>query len=97
MPEEFKQLEIEAVHHDPDFRPKITKIFEVLNNCFKEYSQVTSSSSGPNLRGNSRNNSMQKSRPNRAENIDAYALPDLESFKYMTLSDAEKQHKRYKP
>ncbi|CAB4387774.1 unnamed protein product [Rhizophagus irregularis] len=48
MPEEFKQLEIEAVHHDPDFRPKITKMFEVLNNCFKKYSQVTSSSSGPN-------------------------------------------------
>ncbi|UZO01376.1 uncharacterized protein OCT59_012477 [Rhizophagus irregularis] len=95
MPEKFKQLEIEAVHHDPDFRPKITKIFEVLNNCFKEYSQVTSSSSGPNLRGNSRNNSMQKSRPKRADNIDAYALPDLESFKYMTLADAEKQHKLY--
>ncbi|PKC05161.1 HCP-like protein [Rhizophagus irregularis] len=95
MPEEFKQLEIEAVHHDPDFRPKITKIFEVLNNCLKEYSQVTSSSSGPNLRGNSRNNSMQKSRPKRAENIDAYALPDLKSFKYMTLTDAAKQHKLY--
>ncbi|PKK59252.1 hypothetical protein RhiirC2_762851, partial [Rhizophagus irregularis] len=58
-------------------------IFEVLNNCFKKYSQVTSSSSGPNLRGNSRNNSMQKSLPKRADNIDAYALPDLESFKYM--------------
>ncbi|CAB4482492.1 unnamed protein product [Rhizophagus irregularis] len=95
MPEEFKRLEIEAVHHDPDFRPKITKIFEVLNNCLKEYSQVTSSSSGPNLRGNSRNNSMQKSRPKRAENIDAYALPDLKSFKYMTLTDAAKQHKLY--
>ncbi|PKC56302.1 kinase-like protein [Rhizophagus irregularis] len=93
--EEFKQLEIEAVHHDPDFRPKISKIFEVLNNCFKKYSQVTSSSSGPNLRGNSRNNSMQKSRPKRADNIDAYALPDLESFKYMTLTDATKQHKLY--
>ncbi|CAB4482496.1 unnamed protein product [Rhizophagus irregularis] len=95
MPEEFKQLEIEAVHHDPDFRPKITKMFEVLNNCFKKYSQVTSSSSGPNPSENSRNNSMRKFRPNRAENIDVYALPDLESFKYMTLSDAEKQHKLY--
>ncbi|PKY27792.1 kinase-like protein [Rhizophagus irregularis] len=93
MPEEFKQLEIEAVHHDPDFRPKITKMFEVLNNCFKKYSQVTSSSSGPNLSENSRNNSMQKSHPKRADNIDSYALPDLESFKYMTLTDAVKQHK----
>ncbi|PKK63351.1 hypothetical protein RhiirC2_789029, partial [Rhizophagus irregularis] len=74
MPEEFKQLEIEAVHHDPDFRPKITKMFEVLNNCFKKYSQF---------------------RPKRADNIDAYALPDLESFKYMTLTDAAMQHRLY--
>ncbi|RGB33204.1 kinase-like domain-containing protein [Rhizophagus diaphanus] len=95
MPEEFKQLEIEAVHHDPDFRPKISKIFEVLNNCFKKYSQVTSSSSGPNLRGNSRNNYMQMSRSKRADNIDAYALSNLESFKYMTLTDAAKQHELY--
>ncbi|CAB4482487.1 unnamed protein product [Rhizophagus irregularis] len=95
MPEEFKQLEIEAVHHDPDFRPKITKMFEVLNNCFKKYSQVTSSSSGPNPSENSRNNSMQKFRPKRADNIDAYALPDLESFKYMTLTDAAMQHRLY--
>ncbi|PKY39532.1 kinase-like protein [Rhizophagus irregularis] len=95
MPEEFKRLEIEAVHHDPDFRPKITKMFEVLNNCFKKYSQVTSNSSGPNLSGNSRNNSMQKSRPKRADNIDACVLPDLESFGYMTLTDATKQERMY--
>ncbi|PKY61620.1 hypothetical protein RhiirA4_486834 [Rhizophagus irregularis] len=38
---------------------------------------------------------MQKSLPKRADNIDAYALPDLESFKYMTLTDAAKQHKLY--
>ncbi|CAB4387765.1 unnamed protein product [Rhizophagus irregularis] len=95
MPEEFKQLEIEAVDQDPDFRPKVTKMFEVLNNCFKEYSQVTSSSSNLNLSGNSRNNTTQKSRPKRADSIDALALPDFESFKYMTLTDAAKQHKLY--
>ncbi|GBC37416.2 kinase-like domain-containing protein [Rhizophagus irregularis DAOM 181602=DAOM 197198] len=95
MPEEFKQLEIEAVHHDPDFRPKITKMFEVLNNCYKKYSQVTSSSSGPNPSENSRNSSMQKFRPKRADNIDAYSLPDLESLNYMTLTDAAMQHRLY--
>ncbi|RGB26086.1 hypothetical protein C1646_770911 [Rhizophagus diaphanus] len=76
MPEEFKQLQFEAVHQDPDFRPKITKMFEVLRNCVK--------------------------RSKQAFNIDqdAYALPinspDFESFKYMTLADAAKQHKMYK-
>ncbi|CAB4474175.1 unnamed protein product [Rhizophagus irregularis] len=66
-------------------------MFKVLNNCFKKYSQVTSSSSGPNLSGNIKNNSMQKSHPKRADNIDACVFPDLESFGYMTLTDATKQ------
>ncbi|EXX61946.1 hypothetical protein RirG_166420 [Rhizophagus irregularis DAOM 197198w] len=68
-------------------------MFKVLNNCFKKYSQVTSSSSGPNLSGNIKNNSMQKSHPKRADNIDACVFPDLESFGYMTLTDATKQER----
>ncbi|PKB92099.1 hypothetical protein RhiirA5_452233, partial [Rhizophagus irregularis] len=32
---------------------------------------------------------------NEQTNIDAYALPDLESFKYMTLTDAAMQHRLY--
>ncbi|CAB4441367.1 unnamed protein product [Rhizophagus irregularis] len=98
MPEEFKRLEIEAVHHDPDFRPKITKMFEVLNNCFKKYSQEPSSFCNLTL---DRKPSTPKFIPKRAFSIDqdAYALPinlDFESFKYMTLADAAKQHKMFK-
>ncbi|CAB4379663.1 unnamed protein product [Rhizophagus irregularis] len=48
MPEEFKQLEIEAVDQDPDFRPKITKMFEVLRNCVKDHSSGGLVKSPPN-------------------------------------------------
>ncbi|RGB40251.1 kinase-like domain-containing protein [Rhizophagus diaphanus] len=103
MPEEFKQLETEAVHHDPEFRPKISKIFEVLRSCFKDYcvsyshSQDSSSSSSSNI---SNKPSTPKSTQKRAYSIcqDAYELlnlPDFESFRYMTLADAMKQHKLY--
>ncbi|PKC76252.1 hypothetical protein RhiirA1_513262 [Rhizophagus irregularis] len=97
MPEEFKQLQFEAVHHDPDFRPKITKMFEVLRNCVKRYSLSQDPSSS-----NSSSPTTLKFPPKRAFRIDqdAYALPinlpDFESFKYMTLADAAKQHKMYK-
>uniref|UniRef100_U9UGG7 Protein kinase domain-containing protein n=1 Tax=Rhizophagus irregularis (strain DAOM 181602 / DAOM 197198 / MUCL 43194) TaxID=747089 RepID=U9UGG7_RHIID len=96
MPEEFKQLEIEAVRHDPTFRPKITRMFEVLRYCVKDYfskghplSQDSSSSSNSNLSGKTST----KPTPKRAYSIDA---PDFESFKYMTLADAAKQHKLYR-
>ncbi|CAB4387764.1 unnamed protein product [Rhizophagus irregularis] len=92
MPEKFKQLEIEAVRHDPTFRPKITRMFEVLRYCVKDYfskghplSQDSSSSSNSNLSGKTST----KPTPKRAYSIDA---PDFESFKYMTLADAAKQH-----
>ncbi|PKY60851.1 HCP-like protein [Rhizophagus irregularis] len=89
MPKKFKQLEIDAVHHDPDFRPKITDMFDILKNCYKDHikghPQDSSSSSIPNP---SRNNSMQELPPERIDEIDL-----LESFKYMTLTDASKQHK----
>ncbi|RGB38185.1 kinase-like domain-containing protein [Rhizophagus diaphanus] len=104
MPEEFKQLEIDAVQHDPDFRPKITKMFEVLRNCVRDYSKRHSlsqdSSNSSSLRLN-RKPSTPKPIPKRAYSIDQdqYALPidlpDFESFKYMTLTDAAKQHKLY--
>ena len=56
-----------AVNHDPEFRPKITTMFEVLNNCFE---------------------SIEKPLPKHT-----IKLPDFESFKYMTLAEAEKQNK----
>uniref|UniRef100_U9U394 Protein kinase domain-containing protein n=1 Tax=Rhizophagus irregularis (strain DAOM 181602 / DAOM 197198 / MUCL 43194) TaxID=747089 RepID=U9U394_RHIID len=95
IPGEFKKLEIEAVRHDPTFRPKITKMFEVLRNCVKKYSQDPSGFCNLTL-------NRKPSTPKRAFSIDqdAYALPinlpDFESFKYMTLADAAKQHKMYK-
>ncbi|CAB4388336.1 unnamed protein product [Rhizophagus irregularis] len=95
MPEEFKQLQFEAVHQDPDFRPKITKMFEVLKNCVR-LSQDTSSSNSSSL---SKNSSTLKFPSKRASNIyqaPPINLPDFESFKYMTLADAAKQHKMYK-
>ncbi|RGB40246.1 kinase-like domain-containing protein [Rhizophagus diaphanus] len=97
MPGEFKQLQFEAVHHDPDFRPKITKMFEVLRNCVKRYQDSSNSNSSSLSRKPSTPNSIQK----RAFGIDQDAyellnLPDFESFKYMTLADATKQHKMFK-
>jgi TPR repeat protein len=72
-------------------------MFEVLRNCVKRYSlsQDTSSSNSSSLP------STLKFPSKRAFSIDqdAYALPnnlpDFESFKYMTLADAAKQHKLY--
>ncbi|CAB4446654.1 unnamed protein product [Rhizophagus irregularis] len=104
MPEEFKQLETEAVHHDPEFRPKISNMFEVLRSCFKDYcvshshSQDSPSSSSSNI---SRKPFTPKSTQKRAFSIDQDAyeflnLPDFESFEYMTLADAVKQHKIFK-
>jgi hypothetical protein len=72
-------------------------MFEVLRNCFKKYSfSPESTISSPRL---SRKPSTPKPKfiPKRSDSIDAYAipsnLPDFESFKYMSLTDAAKQHK----
>ncbi|CAB4488123.1 unnamed protein product [Rhizophagus irregularis] len=99
MPVEFKKLEIEAVRHDPDFRPKITKMFEVLRKCVKKYS-LSQDSSSSNSSSLSRKPSTPKFIPKRAFSIDQDELsinsPDFESFKYMTLNDAAKQHKLFR-
>ncbi|CAB5215428.1 unnamed protein product [Rhizophagus irregularis] len=104
MPDKFKELQIDAVQHDPDFRPKITKMFEVLRNCVEDYSERHSllrdspSSSSSEL---NRKPSTPKPISKRAYSIDQEAytlpidLPDFESFKYMTLADAAKQHRLY--
>ncbi|RIA89381.1 hypothetical protein C1645_200975 [Glomus cerebriforme] len=84
MPEKYKQLEIQAVQHDPDYRTNIARVFEVLRDCVKESLKPSSKL---------------KSSPKQSYRIDqeTYAiptnLPDFESFKYMTLSEATKQHK----
>jgi hypothetical protein len=67
-------------------------MFEVLNNCLEDSPSFSSSYL-------SRKPSTLKPKfiPKRAYSIDAHALPsnlpDFESFKYMTLTDAAKQHK----
>ncbi|POG79315.1 kinase-like domain-containing protein [Rhizophagus irregularis DAOM 181602=DAOM 197198] len=89
MPKKFKQLEIDAVRHDPDFRPKITDMFDILKNCYKDHIKGhPQDSSSSSISNPSRNNSMQELPPERIDEIDL-----LESFKYMTLTDASKQHK----
>ncbi|CAB4485753.1 unnamed protein product [Rhizophagus irregularis] len=60
-----------------------------------EIEEIFTSYRGPNPSENSRNSSMQKFRTKRADNIDAYSLPHLESLNYMTLTDAAMQHRLY--
>ncbi|CAB4474360.1 unnamed protein product [Rhizophagus irregularis] len=43
MPLSFTSLALKAVDHDPDFRPEISKMFEVLNDCFEESESRVSS------------------------------------------------------
>ncbi|GBC09488.1 hypothetical protein RclHR1_08900002 [Rhizophagus clarus] len=88
MPEEFKELSRKAVNHDPEFRPKITETFEVLRRCLEKFLP-------------SKTNILieESSEPIPSPEIinqDEYAitvLSDYESFKYMTLAEAAKQHK----
>ncbi|RIA86220.1 kinase-like domain-containing protein, partial [Glomus cerebriforme] len=37
IPEAFKSLALDAVNHDPELRPEITKIVEVLSDCFESF------------------------------------------------------------
>ncbi|CAB4433379.1 unnamed protein product [Rhizophagus irregularis] len=99
MPSSFIELANKAVNHDPEFRPKITDTFEVLSRCFEEYERPSKSSS------NSKSSQFQNitlSSPDPIPSLesiinqDEYAiktLSDYESFKYMTLAEAAKQHK----
>ncbi|RGB40070.1 kinase-like domain-containing protein [Rhizophagus diaphanus] len=79
MPDEFKNLALDAVNHDPEFRPKITTMFEILSNCFKSFENSS------HMPLQDKKNVLPKHVPK---------LPDFESFNYMTLSEAAKQHKK---
>ncbi|UZO15572.1 uncharacterized protein OCT59_006990 [Rhizophagus irregularis] len=79
MPDEFKNLVLDAVNHDPEFRPKITTMFEILSNCFKSFENSS------HMPLQDKKNVLPKHVPK---------LPDFESFNYMTLAEAAKQHKR---
>ena len=69
-------------------------MFEILSECYKNYNTSTPTNS---VRQN--NKTRPKPTPKRQYSMDqdAYAippnLPDFESFKYMTLTEATKQHK----
>ncbi|CAI2183004.1 18426_t:CDS:2, partial [Funneliformis geosporum] len=92
IPEEFKKLVHDAVNPDPYFRPKLADMVKVLGNCFKGYrdnSLLKSYSLDP-----STNQNFKLTKPKRSFNFDQDdELPDFGSFGYMTLSEAEKQHK----
>ncbi|CAB4414886.1 unnamed protein product [Rhizophagus irregularis] len=79
MPDEFKNLALDAVNHDPEFRPKITTMFEILSNCFKSFENSS------HIPLQDKKNVLPKHVPK---------LPDFGSFNYMTLAEAAKQHKR---
>ncbi|UZO15506.1 uncharacterized protein OCT59_006926 [Rhizophagus irregularis] len=101
MPSSFIELSTKATNHDPEFRPKLTDTFEVLSRCFEEYERPSKSSS------NSKSTQFQNitlSSPDPIPSLesiinqDEYAiksLSDYESFKYMTLAEAAKQHKMF--
>ncbi|GBC04282.1 hypothetical protein RclHR1_00560009 [Rhizophagus clarus] len=101
MPPKFIRLVEEAVHDDPYERPKITKMFEVLRDCVKV--NLKKPSLLQDLSSSNSKHSTSKFIPKRAFSIDqdsSYSiptnLPDFESFNYMTLTKAAKQHKLFK-
>ncbi|PKB96424.1 HCP-like protein [Rhizophagus irregularis] len=78
MPDEFKNLALDAINHDPEFRPKLTTMLEILNNCFESFETPSHTPL------QDKKNVLPKHVPK---------LPDFESFNYMTLAEAAKQHK----
>ncbi|PKY30539.1 kinase-like protein [Rhizophagus irregularis] len=44
MPDEFKNLALDAVDHNPESRPKLTTMFIVLSDCLESFDSHTSSS-----------------------------------------------------
>ncbi|CAI2173231.1 14958_t:CDS:2 [Funneliformis geosporum] len=92
IPEEFKKLVHNAVNPEPNFRPKLADMVKVLGNCFKGHQDISllnSFNSYP-----STNQNLKLTKPKRSFGIDQDdKLPDFGSFGYMTLSEAEIQHK----
>src|SRR5579864_7418346 len=67
-------------------------MFEVLSKCFEELEKPSYTPKKSNF--SQKNNDSLPPRPEQNEShIISQSLPDLESFKYMTLSEAAKQHK----
>ncbi|CAI2200814.1 503_t:CDS:1, partial [Funneliformis geosporum] len=86
------------VNQDPEFRPKITDMFRVLRICHKEF--IKAPPSPINLQKQGYMPPKIKKPPQRKFSMDQdeFAikdedLPDSESFDYMTLAEAEKQHR----
>src|SRR4051812_12073799 len=68
-----------AVNHDPEFRPKITTMFEILSNCFEFFEDPS-------------HTPLQDKKYVLPKHVPK--LPDFESFNYMTLAEAAKQHRK---
>ena len=84
-----------AVCQDPVFRPKITTMFEILNDCYKNFNTYTPTNSGRPQNHKTRPKSLPKRQYSMDQDIYVISpnLPDFELFKYMTLTEAAKQHK----
>ena len=74
-------------------------MFNALKDCLKEFELLNKQSRTPSSNFNNLQNkeyTQLESLPRRVHN-DAYTIstnvPDFESFKYMTLTEAAKQHK----
>jgi TPR repeat protein len=65
-----------AVNQDPEFRPKVTTMLEILSNCFESFE----------------NPSHTPLQDKKYVPKHVPKLPDFESFNYMTLAEAAKQH-----
>ncbi|RIA91629.1 hypothetical protein C1645_110499 [Glomus cerebriforme] len=91
MPEAYKNLALDAVNHDPEFRPKISKMFEVLSNCFERSSSSYNSLHNQNITSPKHASKIRQNEYNIP--LSDETLPNFESFKYMTLAEAQKQHR----
>ncbi|RIA83969.1 kinase-like domain-containing protein [Glomus cerebriforme] len=93
MPKAFKNLAHDAINHDPEFRPNITKMFEVLSNCFERPKSASNSNSSHNQNSTSPKCMLSINQNEYVISSNDEELPDFKSFKYMTLAEAQKQHK----
>jgi len=85
-----------AVEHDPNYRPKLSKMFNTLVELYKNYGmpQVSPRSSSFYSKIHKHRNSIDSfSLTPQDEHECMIEVPDLSQFNYMTVDEASKQHK----
>ncbi|CAB4412571.1 unnamed protein product [Rhizophagus irregularis] len=63
IPEKFKNLSINAVNHDPESRPNVTTMFEVLCDCFESFERPPHTHTPSNSASNSSQNNQNRTPP----------------------------------